>query len=163
MATWNDAYSTQINDHRLMDFNDFEWHDSVIRNIRIDRNRPGEQDTIEFEVEFDSGLFRIVFESVYQASFQMNFGVRVEDETIYYAFTEGRENKMVQDFYSLWNGLFDKVNLNYYEIETNSTGSKFQIVAMGVSFFEMERQNSIMKRIGDKLIACKWYAKLKRK
>ena len=61
-----------------MDFNDFEWHDSVIRNIRIDRNRPGEQDAIEFEVEFDSGLFRIVFESMYQASFQMNFGVRVE-------------------------------------------------------------------------------------
>ncbi len=32
-----------------MDFNDFEWHDSAIRNIRIDRTRPGKQDTIEFE------------------------------------------------------------------------------------------------------------------
>ncbi len=77
-----------------MDFNDFEWHDSAIRNIRIDRTRPGKQDTIEFD----------------------------------------RENEMVQEFYKLRKGLFDHVPLNYYEIETNSTGSKIQIVAKNFSY-----------------------------
>lgn len=148
-----------------MDFNDFEWHDSAIRNIRIDRTRPGKQDTIEFEVEFDNGLFRIVFESVYQASFQMNFGViPVEGaETIYWAHQEGRENEMVQEFYKSTKGFFDQVPLNYYEIETNSTGSKIQIVAMGVSFIEMEGQESNMKAPKDELTVCRWCAKLKGK
>ena len=117
-----------------MNFNDFEWHDSAIRNIRIDRKRPGIQDTIEFEIEFDNGLFRIVFLSVYQASFQMNFGIRVEDETIYCARQEGKENEMVQNFYASWKGAFDAIPLNYYEIETNSTGSKIQIVARDFSY-----------------------------
>ena len=146
-----------------MNFNDFEWHDSAIRNIRIDRTRPGKQDTIELEVEFDNGLFRIVFESVYQASFQMNFGVIVEDETILCAHQEGRENEMVQEFYKSWKGLFDQIPLNYYEIETNSTGSKIQIVAMEVSFIEMEGQKSNMKAPKNELTVCQWYAKLKGK
>lgn len=117
-----------------MEFNDFEWHDSSIRNIKIDRNRPGEQDTIEFEIEFEDGLYRIIFESVYHAVFQMNFGVLIEDESIYLAHQEGSENELVQKFYKSWKGLFDKVPLNYYEIETNSTASKFQIVAKGFTY-----------------------------
>ena len=84
----------------------------------------------------------------------MNFGVIVEDETILCAHQEGRENEMVQEFYKSWKGLFNQIPLNYYEIETNSTGSKIQIVAMGVSFIEMEGQESNMKRIKDKLIGC---------
>lgn len=146
-----------------MNFNDFEWHDSAIRNIRIDRNQPGKQDTIEFEIEFDNGLFRIIFESVYQASFHMNFGVIVEDETILCAHQEGRENEMVQEFYKSWKGFFDHIPLNYYEIETNSTGSKIQIVAMEVTFIEMEGQESNMKAPKDELTVCRWYAKLKGK
>ena len=94
-----------------MEFKEFEWHDSAIRNIKIDRKRPGTQDEIEFEVEFDDGLYRIIFESVYRASFQMNFGVVVEDETIDYAVQEGKENEMVQGFYKLWKGLFDDIPL----------------------------------------------------
>ena len=117
-----------------MNFNDFEWHDSAIRNIKIDRRRPGKQDTIEFEVEFDDGLYRIVFESVYHASFQMNFGVVMEDETIYLAHHEGKENELVQKVYKSWKSLLDQIPLNYYEIETNSTGSKIQIVAKGFSY-----------------------------
>lgn len=64
----------------------------------------------------------------------MNFGVIVEDETILCAHQEGRENEMVQEFYKSWKGLFDHIPLNYYEIETNSTGSKFQIVAKNFSY-----------------------------
>ena len=117
-----------------MEFNDFEWHDSAIRNIKIDRNRPGEQDTIEFEIEFEDVLYRIVFESVYRAVFQMDFGVIMEDETIYCAHQEGSENEMVQNLYKSWNGFYDHIPLNYYEIETVPTGSKLQIVAKGFTY-----------------------------
>ena len=136
----------------IMEFNDFEWHDSAIRNIRIDRRQPGKRDIIELEIEFDDGLYRIVFESVYQASFQMNFGViPVEGyETIYFAHQEGKENELVQDVYKTWKGTLDPIPLNYYEIETNSTGSKIQIVATGFSY-----------EIINKSFISKWCTKLK--
>ena len=64
----------------------------------------------------------------------MNFGICVEAEAIYCARQEGKENEMVQNFYASWKGAFDAIPLNYYEIETNSTGSKIQIVARDFSY-----------------------------
>lgn len=120
-----------------LEFNDFVWHDSSLRNIKIDRTQPGEQDTIEFEIEFDDGLYQIVFESVYWASFQMNFGVQAI-ESIYFAHQEGPESELVQDFYKSRKGFLDGIPLNYYEIETNSTGSKLQIIAKGFTYKILE-------------------------
>ena len=58
----------------------------------------------------------------------MNFGI-VAPESILRAFSEGKENLIVHELYTKWNGMIDDVDLYYYEIETNSTRSKLRIIA----------------------------------
>jgi len=50
-----------------MDFNDFYWHDAVIKQVLIDRSNPGNEDTIAFEIEWpeNRGRSTFIFEDVY--------------------------------------------------------------------------------------------------
>jgi hypothetical protein len=67
---------------RHMNFNDFIWHDAVIENISIDRNNPGINDSIKFDICWPSNDKSIlIFEDVYWANFNLNFGV-IGDESI---------------------------------------------------------------------------------
>ena len=38
-----------------MNFNDFYWHDAVIKNITINRNNPGIIDIISLDIEWPEG------------------------------------------------------------------------------------------------------------
>ncbi|MFZ5431620.1 MAG: hypothetical protein ACOZDD_15430 [Bacteroidota bacterium] len=112
-----------------MEFNSLNWHDSVIERIDIDRKDPGENDIIRIEMSWPNGENNIVsFKDVYWADLNMNFGI-VSPESILKAHAEGRENEMVKRFYEKWKGMLNNVELNYYEIETNSTNSKIRIIA----------------------------------
>ena len=114
----------------IMDFNDFYWHDSELERIFIDRTRIN-GDVIQMDVVWYDTNQRdtIYFKRVYWANFNMNFG-HSGIETIDSANTEGRDNELVQNILSNWKGRFNNLELNYYEIITNS-GSKIQIVATG--------------------------------
>ena len=35
-----------------MNFNEYYWHDAIIKNIQIERNNPGVKDTILLEIEW---------------------------------------------------------------------------------------------------------------
>jgi hypothetical protein len=111
-----------------MDFNKLEWHDSIINSIIIDRNNPGKNDSIEIDIIWpNSQKNRIVFKDVYWANFNMNFGI-VSEESVLRAFSEGKENISVINIYTRWRGLIDNIDLNFYQIELNSTGSTISIV-----------------------------------
>ncbi|HSU28161.1 MAG TPA: hypothetical protein VLJ68_07255 [Chitinophagaceae bacterium] len=115
-----------------MDFNKFYWHDSVIKEIRIDRNNPGIADTIILEIKSDGqGLIDFQFEDVYWAKFTLNFGV-VAQETILNAFVLDDNDSDLVGFYSKWKGAMDSVKLKCYLINLNSTGGVIKIISKSI-------------------------------
>ncbi len=132
-------------------FNALEWHDAIIEKIIIDRKNPGKVDTIVFFIVWTDGTkSRLCFEDVYWADLNMNFGV-VALESIYSAFSEWRECEQVKDLYKKWDGFIDDINLNYYEIQTNSTGSLIKIISKGVCLCNNgnNREAGKMKSLSD--------------
>lgn len=113
-----------------MDFSDFTWHDAIIKNIQINRNCPGIMDTILFEIEWPdkNGKANIIFEEVYWASMNMNFGI-VADETILMAFQLEEKDSDLKSLYLKWKGVIDDIKLKGYQFNLNSTGSEIKIIA----------------------------------
>ncbi|WP_354301246.1 hypothetical protein [Pedobacter sp. UYP1] len=112
-----------------MKFEDYYWHDSEIRNITIDRTNPGNKDTIVLEVDWtNKGLGQLVFENVYWASLNMNFGI-VAVECIDFAYVADQNDIALNNIYSKWNGLINDVKLYCYVIKTLSTESEIKIIA----------------------------------
>lgn len=113
-----------------MEFNDFYWHDAIIRNIQIDRTNPGNDDSVLFEIEWSENNEKgvLVFEEVYWTSMTLNFGI-IADESILIATQLDEQNEDLAKFYSKWNGAMNEVKLNMYKIELNSTGGEIKIIA----------------------------------
>lgn len=111
-----------------MEFNDFCWHDSVIKNIVINRDEFREMDMVYFDIEwYDNGTNKLIFENVYQVKFNMNFGV-IGPELISNAYVSENDLDLI-NLYKIWNGLIDDIKLNCYIIKTASTGSEMKILA----------------------------------
>jgi hypothetical protein len=115
-----------------MDFNEYYWHDAVIKNIQIDRNNPGDKDTILFEIQWPQNNQKsfFIFEGVYWASFNLNFGI-VADETILRAQLLDSQDGDLVNLYSKWKGAMDDIKLFPYIIELNSTGGYIKIISKG--------------------------------
>lgn len=129
----------------MMTFDTIYWHDSTVLKIEIDRHNPGTTDIIKVGVlTYDDIKLELLFYDVYWSECKMNFGV-VARESILRAYTEGEENSRIKDLKLKWQGNIDHVRLNYYEIETNSTGSTIKIIAKGVVIQEGERVDGLMK------------------
>lgn len=112
-----------------MDFNDYNWHDSIIKNIVIDRNNPGTNDSILIEIIWpDNKENTICFNGVYRANFDMNFGI-VCPENILNAYITSKDDRTMVDFFLRWKGLINDVNLNCYVIDLNSTVGSIKIIA----------------------------------
>ena len=117
-----------------MNFNDYSWHDAVIKNIKIDRSNPGINDIIVFDIDWpdEKGAVKFVFEEVYWAQMTLNFGI-VADETIFNSMELDGDNQDLANFYLKWNGLMNDVKLKTFKIELNSTGGEIKIIAKGFS------------------------------
>ncbi|MBO4314371.1 MAG: hypothetical protein IKX24_00650 [Prevotella sp.] len=116
----------------LYNFCEIDWHDAIIEKIMIDRNNPGINDTIViFIICADNTKRNLRFNNVYWADLNMNFGM-VASESIVKAISKGRDCSYVKEIYAKWKGMINDVDLNYYEIETNSTGSIIKIIAKEV-------------------------------
>jgi hypothetical protein len=113
-----------------MNFNDFYWHDAIIKNIQIDRNSPGVMDAIIFDIEWpgNKGKAIFIFEEVYWASMNMNFGI-VANETILSAFELEESDQDLKSLYAKWKGVINHVKLKSYKFSLNSTGSEIKIIA----------------------------------
>lgn len=113
---------------KVMNFEELYWHDSVIRNIEIDRRDPGNIDTICFEIDwYDIGVNKLIFEDVYWARFTMNFGV-VAEESIDDAFIASEDDVDVIKVRNIW-GKYLSEKLYCFVIKTASTGSEIKIIA----------------------------------
>ncbi|HTN36211.1 MAG TPA: hypothetical protein VL053_04000 [Arachidicoccus sp.] len=108
-----------------MNYNDFFWHDAIIKNIQIDGNNPGIKDTMIFEIKWpeEKGRTTFVFEDIYSAEMSLNIGI-VSDETILNSMQLEENNEYLTNFYSKWKGTKSNVKLNTYIIDLNSTGGK---------------------------------------
>ncbi|OPB88532.1 hypothetical protein [Elizabethkingia ursingii] len=111
-----------------MKFNDLYWHDSVIKNIVIDRNDPGKQDILLLEMDwYDTGLGLIIFEDVYLLQINMNFGI-IAEETVNEAFVAPNDDIDMINFNEKWNKNLNG-ELSCFVIRTSSTGSEIKIIA----------------------------------
>lgn len=114
-----------------MNFNDINWHDSVVKKLIIDRNNPGINDIIELEIEWKDGQNgSLFFEGVYWTNFTLNFGI-VSLETILDASSLPKDDDDLINLYANWKGLIDDVDLTAYVINLNSTGGRIKIIAKG--------------------------------
>jgi hypothetical protein len=113
----------------MNDFYDFYWHDAEIKEIIIDRHSPGKKDEIQFNILFSDKkkVICFIFEKVYYASFDLNFGIVAPETIRTVSMLENDENLAI--LYSNWKGHLDHVKLNVYSIELNSTGGKIKIIA----------------------------------
>lgn len=113
----------------MNDFNDFYWHDAVIKSIIIDRENPGKKDEIQFNILFPNKhkVVYFVFEKVYYASFNLNFGI-IADETILQASILENDTELTT-LYVKWKEHLDNIKFNVYEILLSTTGGKIKIIA----------------------------------
>ena len=116
-----------------IDFYDLYWHDSVVKNILINRTEPGVIDTITFEIKWpDNQLKFLVFEDVYWADLNLNFGFHGSD-TIYDADILGKDDPDIVNFYARHKGHLDHIKLIGYCIISNSM---IKILAKGFKLME---------------------------
>ena len=114
-----------------MEFNDFLWHDAIVKSISIDRNNPGINDLIKLEIQgLDGEVVDFVFTDVYFAQLNLNFGI-VTTETILTAESGDENDSDLVNLYNKWKGHLSNVNLNTYIFKFNSTGSVIKIIAGG--------------------------------
>ena len=110
-------------------FYDFFWHDAVIKNIIIDRHNPGKKDEIHFNILFPNKrkTINFIFEEVYYASFNLNFGI-IANETIDYVSLLDNDVDLV-NLYSKRIGHLAHIKLIVYLIKLSSTGGTMKIIS----------------------------------
>ncbi len=111
------------------DFFTLPWHDAEIKLIVIDRQTPGENDSVRFCLRWpDQTESDVVFYGCYAFSGQMSFGI-IAAETILEVrlATHGAELEVIK---GRWRALgVELPDLKCYEIETNSTASILKVFA----------------------------------
>ncbi len=116
-----------------MNYNDYCWHDAIIRNIQIDRINPGIEDTIKFEIEWPEGKGKatFIFENVYWVNLDLNFGIIVA-ENIDESFVAENSDLDLVRVKGIWAKMLSiELDLQCYVIKTNSTGGTIKIISMG--------------------------------
>ncbi|MDP1919451.1 MAG: hypothetical protein Q8L14_24585 [Myxococcales bacterium] len=110
-------------------FVDLEWHDAVLRRLKIDRRAAGERDEVALLVEWPDGREQTVrFIDCYAFDAQMNFGVTAP-ESIRAARCTADAPKLAE-MRGRWMRLgVDLGDLLCFEITTNSTASEIRIFA----------------------------------
>lgn len=112
-------------------FNNYDWHDSTLRNIVIDRT----SDTIMISIEWpDNTVSDVIFEDCYAFISNMNFGIMTPENILMAEAISNNteESTLIKD---KWRKIgIELDNLIEFRIETNSTASIIRIFALKVSF-----------------------------
>ena len=118
--------------NNIMKFDELDWHDAILQNIQIDRNNPGEVDTIVLTIVWpDDTKSKIVFNDVYWANLTLNFGI-VASESIDSAseLIDVEDDMDMRNLIQKWRGVVQD-SLMMYVFRTASTGSEIKIIAKG--------------------------------
>lgn len=109
-------------------FNHIEWHDLIVKDVKIDRSNPGRKDELYFTIcDNDNGVFSLSFKEVYWANLHLNFGI-ISEETILNACELDDTDEDLQALYKKWNNT-DLGNLKVYKMVLNATNSIIKIIA----------------------------------
>jgi hypothetical protein len=114
------------------------WHDAILMDIKVDRRNPGNNDCVLMVIDWpNGGKSEIEFQDCYAASLVFNFGVLAE-ETIrnFSIISEGPEMDAIRTRLSSFGPVVRHLNL--YRVETNSTASILEIVAMKYRMVDLE-------------------------
>jgi hypothetical protein len=97
-----------------MNFEEYYWHDAQIKHIEIDRSNLGNNDVVSFELNWaDKSSGRLIFEEVYWARLNLNFGI-VASECIDNAFVTEHNDEDLINLYKLWTPMIGDINLTCY-------------------------------------------------
>lgn len=116
-----------------MNYNDYCWHDAIIKNIQIDRINPGINDTIKFEIEWPEGKGKatFTFENVYWVNLDLNFGMIVAEYIDQSFVAENSDFDLIRIKENWLKMLSTELDLKCYVIKTNSTGGTIKIISIG--------------------------------
>jgi hypothetical protein len=108
---------------------DIEWHDQLLTSVKIDRYKPGYNDSIELNVLVDDSEMVLTFTDVYFADLKLNFGI-IAEETIRYAIVKDDDSEIF-NIKKEWKNVGVYLDdLFCFEINTNSTNSLIKIFAL---------------------------------
>ncbi|MBT3980879.1 MAG: hypothetical protein HOE90_05955 [Bacteriovoracaceae bacterium] len=113
----------------MKSFNDYDWHDSEILQIKINRESPGTKDIIEILIKWPNDERNIiVFEDCYKASLDLYMGI-IAPEAILEAEVIDCSDQL-KEIKLEWEKLgVDLTNLKEFYINTNSSNSNLKIFA----------------------------------
>lgn len=113
-----------------MNFDELNWHDSILKNISIDRSNPGIIDSISLEIVWspDFQSKTLIFQNVYWANLNLNFGI-VADESIMNAYILNEDDQDFKRHIYKWKDLIPDIKLKMYKVQLNSTSSEIKIIA----------------------------------
>jgi hypothetical protein len=116
-------------DFNMKSFNDYDWHDSEILQIKINRESPGTKDIIEILIKWPNDERNIiVFEDCYKASLDLYMGI-IAPEAILEAEVIDCSDQL-KEIKLEWEKLgVDLTNLKEFYINTNSSNSNLKIFA----------------------------------
>jgi hypothetical protein len=115
----------------ILEFNELPWSDATLVAVSVDRSNPGNQDEVAVHVRWPDGCnARVVFLECRSARLALNFGVLGEDAIERAYVDEGSE--VLADCRQCWaaSGVL-LPELQCFRIETCTTGSSLNILAMG--------------------------------
>jgi hypothetical protein len=116
-----------------MNFTEYPWHDAILKEIKIDRSNPGNNDVINMTIVWPTGIeSTFCFKDVYYAKLNLNFGV-IAEESISAVTNISMSDSDIVFFFQKWKGLIDNIeDLLFIEMLTISTGSEIRIFAKEV-------------------------------
>lgn len=121
----------------MINFNELPWHDARLQSVYINRNNPGENDSITLKINWPESNIdcSIEFFDCYFLEANMNFGIVASESILsanYYQNSE-KLDTIRNNWISFSVNLED---LTCFEFITNSTNSTIRIYSMGYRFIE---------------------------
>lgn len=120
----------------MNDIDKFNWHDSLVEKIEIDRSNPGYTDRIDFNINSQRKKYLLRFDDVFWAEFNMNFGI-IAQETIYDFNVLDFKNQYLEKLLFKIGDYVFKEELVTYKIEFNSTGSEIIIISKKINILKL--------------------------
>ena len=115
-----------------MRFDNFDWHDSILNSVIINRQNLGLNDIVELDITWPSGERGILlFENVRKCIMDLNSGTDKKD-WIYNAYETEDDEDFVSYKKQVENICNDIDKLKCFVIETSTTGSLVKIFATQV-------------------------------
>ena len=113
----------------IMRFDNFDWHDSILNSVKIDRQNLGLNDIVELDITWHSGERGILlFKNVRKCIIDLNSGINTKD-WIYSAYETEDDEDFISYKKQVVNICNDIDKLKCFVIETSTTGSLVKIFA----------------------------------